>query len=489
MSFWYDELLTYYVARLPAFHAVWQAILAGADLNPPLFYVIQRITARIFGDGPVGLRIPEILGFWVFCICMFRFMAKERGLLAGWAAMCLPVFSGAYYYAYDARAYAIVLGFCGLALIAWQNLDENRNRTRWLAAFSFSLACAGLVHSLALLIAIPFALAELVLSIRARRIYWQFWIALGIPAIFTIISALPLLEGLRSLVHGDKVLYVGDYRPSFASLGHSYEQLLSPCIVFLLSALALVAVPHRGMSSRADTDARAEVRFRSSRLLLVLGFVLLPAIGLVFMKVAGSRFILRYFLSAIAGVSLAFGYAIARCRRTWLAASLVIALTLAMAGDFANVLRYRSAAWNAFPLQTGVSVTPNSSSGEPMAIHPLIASIQEESRPIATPAQMDFLYFVRYAPALVPRLYSVSIRTADLSYQENRAVREAGLTTYNQEQTFDEFLPAHTSFYLYGEPFAYTQLAYVLSRGGELKSLRQDGFGHFLAEIDMDAKQ
>src|SRR5947209_6538098 len=41
-TFWFDEIRSLEICRLPTFHAAWNAVLAGADFNPPLFYLIQR---------------------------------------------------------------------------------------------------------------------------------------------------------------------------------------------------------------------------------------------------------------------------------------------------------------------------------------------------------------------------------------------------------------------------------------------------------------
>jgi 4-amino-4-deoxy-L-arabinose transferase-like glycosyltransferase len=89
-------------------------VLAGADFNPPLFYLIQWDNRALFGEGLIALRLPEIVGFWIFSLCLFRFVSKRAGLLAGWVAMLIPSLSIAYYYAYEVRPHGLVLGFPGL---------------------------------------------------------------------------------------------------------------------------------------------------------------------------------------------------------------------------------------------------------------------------------------------------------------------------------------------------------------------------------------
>ncbi len=179
--FWFDELCTLYICRLPTMHAVWQAVLHGADYNPPLFYIFTRAANGLFGEGLIATRLPAMIGVWVLCLCLFRFVYRRAGVLPAWIALLFPLLTSAYFYAYEARPHGIVLGFCGLALVTWQMWDEEPRRVGWLTAFSVALACAFFTHCYAILLAVPFALAELVQTIQMRRIRWGFWMALAIP--------------------------------------------------------------------------------------------------------------------------------------------------------------------------------------------------------------------------------------------------------------------------------------------------------------------
>jgi hypothetical protein len=118
--FWYDEFFTLHLSRLPGFGVLWQALREGADFNPPLFYALTKASHAVFGTGQIGTRMPEIVGFWVFCLCLFAFVNRRAGAIAGSIAMLFPMLTGAFYYAYEARPYGVVLGFCGLAMFCWQ---------------------------------------------------------------------------------------------------------------------------------------------------------------------------------------------------------------------------------------------------------------------------------------------------------------------------------------------------------------------------------
>ena len=61
--YWFDELFTLYIARLPDFKSQWRVLMAGVDFNPPLLYVLTRFSNNALGERPVSTRLPEIVGF------------------------------------------------------------------------------------------------------------------------------------------------------------------------------------------------------------------------------------------------------------------------------------------------------------------------------------------------------------------------------------------------------------------------------------------
>ena len=89
--FWYDELLSLYFARLPNLHSLWGALQTGIDSNPPGFDLLNRAVRAVFGEGLIAMRLPEIIGFWVMCLCLFKFVERRAGILAGVIAMTLPM--------------------------------------------------------------------------------------------------------------------------------------------------------------------------------------------------------------------------------------------------------------------------------------------------------------------------------------------------------------------------------------------------------------
>ena len=131
-TFWYDELVTVYLCKLPTFGATWAAVLhGGADLNPPLLYLLTRWSQYLFGEGLISTRLPEILGFWLFTLCLYSFASRRLGQLRGAIAALFPVFTLAHYYAYEARPHGILLGSFGLMMLCWQRAREGRKVLLW----------------------------------------------------------------------------------------------------------------------------------------------------------------------------------------------------------------------------------------------------------------------------------------------------------------------------------------------------------------------
>src|SRR5947207_7908520 len=64
--YWFDELFTVYMSRLPNVSSVWHALLAGVDFNPPLLYELTRLSVLAFGETPMAVRLPPVLGFGIF---------------------------------------------------------------------------------------------------------------------------------------------------------------------------------------------------------------------------------------------------------------------------------------------------------------------------------------------------------------------------------------------------------------------------------------
>ncbi len=477
--FWYDELFTVYLSRLPNFQSLWNALRHGADFNPPLLYLLTKASWAMFGAGLIGTRMPEIIGFWVMCLCLFQFVNRRAGPLAGSIAMTLPLLTGAFYYSYEARPYGIILAFCGLALVCWQKALDGHRRSWWLAGLSFSLFAAFMLQCYALVIVVPFALIEVFLSLRSKHIGWAMWVALMSPVAVAVPSYIPLLRVFSSQTAGSSN-YGHAFVPDWSQVTKFYLFLLTPWLLIALVAVVLVAIDRirnlPGESGRGRWSGQVV-----SEIVLVLCFIALPVFGVVLGKLVHGPFFARYFLSATVGIcaltGLAFG---ARNSRNWSAAILLAVVVGTLGLQFTRLLWHTHNGWGEQLIEPSTGITLDTTPGYPLDIHPLLASEVHASLPIGVPLSVDFLYLAHYSPQLAPRLYLLGGSDRDFSLAGFRRVHQWLAVRYDHLLTYDEFLHSFPNSLVYGHDIG--ALAILAQKGATIESFKNAG-SHFLAEI------
>ncbi len=448
--FWYDEFFTIYVCRIPSLRGILAALAHGVDFNPPLFYVITRVSQALFGRGLIGTRLPEILGFWVLSICLFRFVSRRAGPIAGFVAMALPMFTGAFYYAYEARPHGLVLGFCGLAIVCWQASSEQAYRRLWLFGFGVSLLAAFMCHCYALVIAVPFGLAELIRGFREKRLNWPVWIAIIAPALIAGLSFVPLLQSYKAVNEGTK--FPQAFPAVWEQVPRFYDFLLSPCAWILLVAFVLLALDRERFLPALKSMQREKVSLLSDEMILAIGFTALPIFGLLLGVAIHGPYIMRYFISSVAGISILVGFSMG-VRKTadsfQLAFAAVIGVTLA-ASTIMLLYHWRQG-WGEKLVEPSSVINLNTTPGDPLDAYSLLIRGSRNSLPILMLSPIDFLYLVHYAPQLAPRLYYVGQPSTDVFYRGFQLLRTwCPVDRYNRELTPEEFSRAHPDYLVYG---------------------------------------
>jgi hypothetical protein len=337
---WFDEIFTVSLSSLPDLQSVWAALIHGADFNPPLLYVLTRISEGILGDGVIGVRFPAILGFWIFCLCLFRFVSVRTTALAGFISLLFPMVTIAYWYAYEARSYGIVLGFCGLALISWQSAAAKERGRFWsLLSLFASLTCAMLTHSYALLLFVPFTVGEAVrLAVTGRR-DWAMWFTVLSPGSAQLVSLI-LLRSLKSKL--------GFFLPaSLDKLFESYQSLFGPAVSILVLASVLMVISRLSWSRPAGMADPGNPALRTAEsnlngftlheLAAALSFFLFPLCAFVLARVTGAPMLQRYCLSAVAGLAIVLGLMAAN--RSVIGICLMVSLLAQISIDFRSFRR------------------------------------------------------------------------------------------------------------------------------------------------------
>jgi hypothetical protein len=329
---WFDELLTQAVSRQPNLSAIWNVLKNGVDGNPPLFYLIERATSKLVSNEMIAYRIVPALAFACILICIYAFVRKRSG--AGVALICtvlLFVTPLSNKYALEARPYSLLAACLALALVCYQRLPA----APWTIGLFLSLSVAESLHYYAGVACFPFFVAELVYvvtTMRIRRAVWLSMFASLIPAVLSV----PLLLRLKHA-------YAGHIwaRPDFMLIPMSYGGY------FRLNALWGMAIAIVGfyVIARAWLRGRpqSEIGDASNVALpsehaLVLGFLALPAFGILAAKLAHGGATDRYYLPAIFGIVIALGYVLREVTPTGfkLAAAIVL---IAFAFQEADIVR------------------------------------------------------------------------------------------------------------------------------------------------------
>ena len=310
----HDELFTAYISGAPTLRRLW-ADLRGFDLNPPLSYLLTRLTAPLDGRGALGLRLPEMAGFLVFLLAIFRFVRLRLGALFGLYTAILLMGSLLGELATLARPYALLLGFLGLALVGWQIAvqeasapDRTTGRRRAQGVGLLALAVCGMLasHLFALLSVGALVGAELWRARARRRLDRPVLLALLLPLL-----ALPVyLPMMRS--HG-VALFPQAFQPDGVAVFDFYtgsveRELIALCLTALL-VLLLLGPAHL----RSGRDAAEPGWFFTGpewcAVILLLGS---PLLLIAELALTHGAFFARYGYSASLGVALLTAALLAR---------------------------------------------------------------------------------------------------------------------------------------------------------------------------------
>lgn len=302
--FWNDELYTFYIARRPGMRGVWDALLTGAEQLPPLFYAITKASIGIFGYTHIGMRLPEILGFWLMSLSLYgvalRFASAPYAILA----TVFPLLTGAFDYAYEARPYGLVLGFCGCALWCWFEATGGSRRSLAVVGLAVSLAAALSCHYYAILAFLPLMAGEAVRSWQRRRLDPPVLIAF-VVSLAPLVVFFPLIRAAHS--------YAATFwaKPHWGSIIDFYQGALYPSEL-LLFAVPLALVVHVLVNSEIVGASAGRSPISLSGLVIVTGFALLPVAAVILGKTITHAYTDRYALIAVIGLTCVLVWALSR---------------------------------------------------------------------------------------------------------------------------------------------------------------------------------
>jgi hypothetical protein len=446
---WHDELFTYYIAQAPSLSRLWEDL--HLDLNPPLLYLATRASLAVLGDHPYAVRFPSILAFLAGSLCLYVWVARRLrpsyGLLAILAFWSTPFF----YYSSEARPYGLVIGFFGMALLAYQNAIQPARRASSVVLLALAVSGMMFSHLFAVFYLAPFGLAELVRLYRRRKPDVGVWAALVVPACFPFIylslvtrfqsSVFP--ESFQASLHRIWTFYIVTLKPE------------GPMLLLALFAALLIAFRRE----------RPELSQRALPDLLDIGFIAgalaVPVvINLVLMRSHGAFFD-RYGGPAAIGLALIVVFLIAAYTNISRLAAIAAGCVLLLYIPLENVL-----STGAQLLHRHVSATAPIDSVKP-------------DLPLVAASGLTFLEMDKYAsPATVARLYyltdtQLAIQYAHATIFEGFPLLKRYFPIRAAVDPFHEFIRQHPKFLVLGTP-GYPEdwlLRKLMADGDELKYL------------------
>jgi hypothetical protein len=469
-TFWYDELFTVYLCRLPTFHATWAAVISGTDLNPQLFYLMTRWAQHWTGEGLIATRLPAIIGFWIFGVCIYFFVARRLGRICGCIAALAPWFTFAGYYAYEARPHGAMLAWCGLMLVCWQrSRSDTAGRSRlpslWLVGLFLSFLGGLFTHVYTIFLAVPFLLVELDHLLHRRRLHLWTCVALFLPPCFVAPLYLRMTHVYTSGLSGG--LHVHPYEV----IQHFIITVFGPGLILIIILLALLA--WRSRQSQPSTASSPSLT--REELIVALGLLLLPVLGVFASKITHGPYFDRYFLAATAGYAMLLAQMAAISGARSLATrGLLAAMLLFLVSDalIAAYCHWRHADLD--QIGPGNLVVFGPDPAQPFLRNNYLLHDQSNLDILVT-GHADYLFLEYYAPPELRRRLIFAAPSATegflITYQRLSVQAGIGLRT----TTFDDYFATHRDFLVYGNKLDCLDCTNtIISDGYTLRSVKLD---------------
>jgi hypothetical protein len=424
---WYDELITYYIAKAPTVERFFSA-LANFDFNPPLQAALTILTFRLVGESDFAARIPSMLAFWVASICLYRFIGNRAGRFPGLVGMLVLWSTGFFPYASEARPYALMTAFLGVAITNWQGLDEGGKSA--LRVLGIALGAWGLVmsHVFGALALLALGFGELVRSLDRRKFDWRVWLAIASPALFLLMYG-PMLRQYSQAAP----VYPSEFQASLLKALSFYPEVLAPGCLALLAALAAALCLPKPAGRLEDRKSG----FRKEDLALAIGLLFVPIIIDLLLMRRGGAFWIRYGIVSGLGISILFVYVLTKATGTTGIHAAVAAAVLLTAVILRSIL---------FP-----TLMP---APRPMARALAIGDL-DPSLPLVVASGRTFLEMNKHEDSQqLTRIFYLTDRNAATEY--------AHATIYQAFESVRNWLPVQAQISPYGDFIAHYPRFFVL---------------------------
>jgi 4-amino-4-deoxy-L-arabinose transferase-like glycosyltransferase len=299
--FWFDELITFNIARQQSPAAIWQLLLHAADPNPPLSHLLTALSMHFFGRSEIAVRLPGICAGALTLFCIYEFLIRRLPAVFAASGVFFYLTTHAFDYAYEARSYSYMICFSALALVAWRWTHESR-RQGWAALLlAASLAAAVSSNYYGVLIFFAIAAAELVSTFERRNIAWRVWLALAAGAA-PMIAYLPLIHAAEA-----RFSPFAWNKPYPEFMIDAYTQMMETSVWLALAAVYSVIVVL--VYERINLGLRRTPILRLPEFVAVSVLAAFPVLGYAMSVLRGGMLSPRCVIAFCVGVSIAVAIA------------------------------------------------------------------------------------------------------------------------------------------------------------------------------------
>jgi hypothetical protein len=452
--FWYDELVTLYVARFPTLKQIFLFFESGKDTTSFLPAMIVHAMLKVPGRPEVMTRLPFIATYLLMGLCVWIFMRRRYSVGYATAAVLLTALPVKYFYfATEIRAYVFAFLGTAFALVCWQAANR-RGARRGLAAFGVfcGLSMALLFHAFAIFLFAPFVAAE--------AYHWWSKRDLRVSMVAAIVLFPATLAIMLPNIRNAGRLYGHTFwsKPTTVGLADVYRMFLDPLIASLPWFLLVFAFYAYYSRKRDGSDATLlgpavePGGFTAEEWVMLLAMSFTPVVGYMASFLLGV-FRQQYMFYCMSGMVLLVVGAIAEVMRRRVAAgwAVLAVILLFMWREQKGLVR------NGIYTLAGKKVQIRSPSEYVPAWD---KTIQNIPLPIVADGPDTLLSVNQYAPAnITDRLYILTSNARAKKYPgsyTNELNMEIFGTILGQHVAdYDQFVAQHHDFLLILNPEQY----------------------------------
>lgn len=306
--FWYDEIATVHIAAAPTW-AETLRLSHTVDLHPPLEPALVRLSFSVFGPHEFAGHLPSVLSFTLAVGSVFLFLRRRCSLVyALFGALLLLCNQDIFDAATEARPYGLLLGAVCVGVLAYDIVLHKKHPVAARLVLALSLVAMLQSHLFGVFAAGAFAFAELVRTLRTRRIDQLTWLVILLPWL-SCVTYVPLLRAQAGGPGSPLIYEVKDRSSVRKGLLFYYQSLYVP-LAPLIKAVALVLLCLRFFPARSFGRT---FKLRGEQLALLGVLLATPILVtlLLAIRAPGSGFFPRYAVAAACPATLLLAGAIA----------------------------------------------------------------------------------------------------------------------------------------------------------------------------------